>query len=85
MINPHKTPKAVTGGRAEHTRAARDAEEHRVARMGISPHLARLRAVIGHELLVLPCVTVLPVRSMSASQPSESLSVGTPEPGCVQA
>ena len=29
--------------------------------MGISPHLARLRAVIGHELLVLPCVTVLPV------------------------
>jgi 8-oxo-dGTP pyrophosphatase MutT (NUDIX family) len=29
--------------------------------MGISPHVARLRAVIGHELLVLPCVTVLPV------------------------
>jgi len=29
--------------------------------MGISPHIARLRAVIGHELLVLPCVTVLPV------------------------
>jgi 8-oxo-dGTP pyrophosphatase MutT (NUDIX family) len=29
--------------------------------MGISPHLARLRAVVGHELLVLPCVTVLPV------------------------
>jgi 8-oxo-dGTP pyrophosphatase MutT (NUDIX family) len=29
--------------------------------MGISPHLARLRAAIGHELLVLPCVTVLPV------------------------
>ena len=28
--------------------------------MGISPHLARLRAAIGHELLVLPCVTVLP-------------------------
>ena len=33
----------------------------RVASVGISPHLARLRAVIGHELLVLPCVTVLPV------------------------
>ena len=29
--------------------------------MGISPHVARLRAAIGHELLVLPCVTVLPV------------------------
>src|SRR5579863_8419313 len=29
--------------------------------MGISPHIARLRAVIGHELLVMPCVTVLPV------------------------
>ncbi len=28
--------------------------------MGMSPHLARLRAVIGHELLVLPCVSVLP-------------------------
>jgi 8-oxo-dGTP pyrophosphatase MutT (NUDIX family) len=29
--------------------------------MGMSPHVARLRAAIGHELLVLPCVTVLPV------------------------
>jgi len=29
--------------------------------MGISPHVARLRAAVGHELLVLPCVTVLPV------------------------
>jgi 8-oxo-dGTP pyrophosphatase MutT (NUDIX family) len=29
--------------------------------MGISPHIARLRAVIGHELLVMPSVTVLPV------------------------
>lgn len=29
--------------------------------MGISPHVARLRSVIGHDLLVLPCVTVLPV------------------------
>jgi 8-oxo-dGTP pyrophosphatase MutT (NUDIX family) len=29
--------------------------------VGISSHIARLRAVIGHELLVLPCVTVLPV------------------------
>jgi 8-oxo-dGTP pyrophosphatase MutT (NUDIX family) len=28
--------------------------------MAISAHLARLRAVIGHELLVLPCATVLP-------------------------
>ena len=35
--------------------------DNRVARMGISPHVARLRAAIGHELLVLPCVTVLPV------------------------
>jgi ADP-ribose pyrophosphatase YjhB (NUDIX family) len=29
--------------------------------MGISPHIARLRAAVGHELLVLPCATVLPV------------------------
>ena len=28
--------------------------------MGISPYLRRLRAVIGHELLVLPSVAVLP-------------------------
>jgi 8-oxo-dGTP pyrophosphatase MutT (NUDIX family) len=28
--------------------------------MGMSPYLARLRAVVGPELLVLPCVTVLP-------------------------
>jgi 8-oxo-dGTP pyrophosphatase MutT (NUDIX family) len=28
--------------------------------MGISAHVARLRAAVGHELLVLPCVTVLP-------------------------
>jgi 8-oxo-dGTP pyrophosphatase MutT (NUDIX family) len=27
--------------------------------MGMSPHLTRLRAVIGHDLLTLPCVTVL--------------------------
>jgi len=29
--------------------------------MGIAPHIARLRAFVGHELLVLPCVTVLPL------------------------
>jgi 8-oxo-dGTP pyrophosphatase MutT (NUDIX family) len=29
--------------------------------MGISPHIARLRAFVGRELLLLPCVTVLPV------------------------
>jgi ADP-ribose pyrophosphatase YjhB (NUDIX family) len=29
--------------------------------VGIAPHIARLRAVIGHELLVLPSVSVLPV------------------------
>jgi ADP-ribose pyrophosphatase YjhB (NUDIX family) len=29
--------------------------------MGISPHIARLRAVVGHELLLLPSVSVLPV------------------------
>ena len=28
--------------------------------MGMSPHIARLRAFVGHELLVLPCVAVLP-------------------------
>ena len=29
--------------------------------MGIAPHMARLRAVVGHELLLLPSVAVLPV------------------------
>jgi ADP-ribose pyrophosphatase YjhB (NUDIX family) len=29
--------------------------------MGISPHIARLRAFVGHELLLLPSVAVLPV------------------------
>ena len=29
--------------------------------MGIAPHIARLRAFVGHELLVLPSVAVLPV------------------------
>ena len=29
--------------------------------MGIAPHIARLRAVVGHELLLLPCVSVLPL------------------------
>ena len=29
--------------------------------MGISPHIAKLRAVVGHDLLVLPSVSVLPV------------------------
>lgn len=28
--------------------------------MGISPHIARLRAFVGHELLVLPSAAVLP-------------------------
>jgi 8-oxo-dGTP pyrophosphatase MutT (NUDIX family) len=29
--------------------------------VGISPHVARLRAALGHELIVLPSVSVLPV------------------------
>jgi ADP-ribose pyrophosphatase YjhB (NUDIX family) len=29
--------------------------------VGISAHIARLRAVVGHELLLLPSVSVLPV------------------------
>ena len=29
--------------------------------MGIAAHIARLRAVLGHELLLLPSVSVLPV------------------------
>lgn len=28
--------------------------------MGISPHIARLRSFVGHELLILPSVSVLP-------------------------
>jgi ADP-ribose pyrophosphatase YjhB (NUDIX family) len=33
----------------------------RVTQVGIAAHIARLRAVIGHELLLLPSVSVLPV------------------------
>ncbi|MDX6343561.1 MAG: hypothetical protein QOH87_3699, partial [Trebonia sp.] len=29
--------------------------------MGIAPHIARLRAFVGHEQLLLPCATVLPL------------------------
>jgi hypothetical protein len=29
--------------------------------VGIAAHIARLRAVVGHELLLLPSVSVLPV------------------------
>jgi ADP-ribose pyrophosphatase YjhB (NUDIX family) len=29
--------------------------------MGIAPHIARLRAFVGHEMLLLPSVSVLPV------------------------
>jgi 8-oxo-dGTP pyrophosphatase MutT (NUDIX family) len=32
-----------------------------VARVGMSAHLERLRAAVGHELLLLPSVSVLPV------------------------
>lgn len=32
-----------------------------VRTMGIAPHIARLRAKVGHELLVLPSVAVLPI------------------------
>jgi 8-oxo-dGTP pyrophosphatase MutT (NUDIX family) len=32
----------------------------KVARVGISEHIARLRAVIGHDLILVPSVSVLP-------------------------
>jgi hypothetical protein len=32
-----------------------------VAPVGMSAHIGRLRAVVGHELLLLPSVSVLPV------------------------
>ena len=32
-----------------------------VAQVGIAAHIARLRAAVGHELLLLPSVSVLPV------------------------
>ena len=35
--------------------------DRRVTQVGIAAHIARLRAVIGHELLLLPSVSVLPV------------------------
>ena len=31
-----------------------------MASVGMSPHIARLRAALGHELIVLPAVSVLP-------------------------
>jgi NADH pyrophosphatase NudC (nudix superfamily) len=31
-----------------------------LARVGISAHIARLRAAVGHDLLLVPSVTVLP-------------------------
>ena len=34
---------------------------HRLTQLGIAAHIARLRAVVGHELLLLPSVSVLPV------------------------
>jgi 8-oxo-dGTP pyrophosphatase MutT (NUDIX family) len=33
----------------------------RITQVGIAAHIARLRAVVGHELLLLPSVSVLPV------------------------
>jgi len=33
---------------------------HKVAGVGISEHVARLRAVIGHDLILVPSVSVLP-------------------------
>lgn len=32
-----------------------------VAQVGIAAHIARLRAAVGHEMLLLPSVSVLPV------------------------
>jgi hypothetical protein len=32
-----------------------------LARVGVSAHIARLRAVVGHDLLLVPSVTVLPL------------------------
>ena len=32
----------------------------KVSRVGTAPHIARLRAAVGHELLLLPSVSVLP-------------------------
>jgi len=37
------------------------APDRRVTQVGIAAHIARLRAVIGHELLLVPSVSVLPV------------------------
>ncbi len=34
--------------------------------MGMSPYVARLRAAVGHDLLLLPSVAVLPVREDGA-------------------
>ena len=35
--------------------------DRRVTQVGIAAHIARLRAVVGHELLLVPSVSVLPV------------------------
>ena len=36
-------------------------QDRRVTQVGIAAHIARLRAVVGHELLLVPSVSVLPV------------------------
>ena len=53
---------------AAQARAVRSAEAtaktaalRKVACVGMSAHIARLRAVVGHDLLLLPSVSVLPV------------------------
>src|SRR5262249_30741051 len=40
---------------------SRPGSGRKVARVGITAHIARLRAVVGHELLLAPSVSVLPV------------------------
>jgi ADP-ribose pyrophosphatase YjhB (NUDIX family) len=49
--------------------------------MGIAPHIARLRAFVGHELLLLPSVAVLPAdeagRVLLARQAGHSDGWGT--------
>jgi NADH pyrophosphatase NudC (nudix superfamily) len=44
-----------------HEAGGPQASTGKVARVGIAAHIARLRAVVGHELLLLPSISVLPV------------------------
>ena len=55
FIGRHRSPTAQAFGHD-----CRDLATASLDRMAISPHVRRLRELVGHELLVLPSVAALP-------------------------